>query len=65
MLGKINKDQVTKGHGFIDRGHDGHPPPSLTTVLGKGPSPRPRLAGRQCLHAEFLEFAGMFEVEKV
>lgn len=65
MLGQINKNQVTKGHGFIYRGHCGHPPLSLTTIVGKGPLLRPMPAGWQCVHAEFLEFIWMFEVEKV
>lgn len=56
VLRKIKKKQITKGHGFMYRGHCGHPPLSLTTILGKGPLPRPGPEGWQCLHSEFLQF---------
>lgn len=45
MLGKLNKNQVTQGHGFMGTGHKGHLLLSWTMILGKGPLQRPLPVG--------------------
>lgn len=45
MLGKLNKNQATQGHGFMGTGHKGHSLLSWTMILGKGPLQRPLPVG--------------------